>query len=64
MLIIYGSQTGTAEELSGRLAKNLTRYGKKSLVLDPEEVDEDEWNKLAGKMRESRRQAQIGSSQS
>ncbi|GMR42548.1 hypothetical protein PMAYCL1PPCAC_12743, partial [Pristionchus mayeri] len=47
ILIIYGSQTGTAEELSGRLSKNFTRYGRKSLVLDPEEVEEDEWNKLA-----------------
>lgn len=26
---MYGSQTGTAEELSGRLAKDFTRYTKK-----------------------------------
>uniref|UniRef100_A0A158PCB9 NADPH--hemoprotein reductase n=1 Tax=Angiostrongylus cantonensis TaxID=6313 RepID=A0A158PCB9_ANGCA len=29
VLIIYGSQTGTAEELSGRLAKDFSRYAKK-----------------------------------
>lgn len=37
--IFYGSQTGTAEEFSGRLAKDAQRYGLKSLVLDPEECD-------------------------
>lgn len=39
MAIFYGSQTGTAEEFSGRLAKDAQRYGLKSLVLDPEECD-------------------------
>lgn len=37
--IFYGSQTGTAEEFAGRLAKDAQRYGLKSLVLDPEECD-------------------------
>ena len=35
--IFYGSQTGTAEELAGRLAKDAKRYGLKAIVLDPEE---------------------------
>lgn len=34
--IFYGSQTGTAEEFAGRLAKDAQRYGMKALVLDPE----------------------------
>jgi len=34
--ILYGSQTGTAEEFAGRLAKDAQRYGMKALVLDPE----------------------------
>ena len=37
--IFYGSQTGTAEEFAGRLAKDAQRYGLKALVLDPEECD-------------------------
>ncbi|KAK6036391.1 hypothetical protein COOONC_26101 [Cooperia oncophora] len=35
VLIMYGSQTGTAEELSGRLAKDVSRYSKKVLLNDP-----------------------------
>jgi sulfite reductase alpha subunit-like flavoprotein len=37
--IFYGSQTGTAEEFAGRLAKDAQRYGLKSAVFDPEEID-------------------------
>jgi NADPH-ferrihemoprotein reductase len=39
LAIFYGSQTGTAEELAGRLAKDAARFGRKALVLDPEEID-------------------------
>ena len=34
-----GSQTGTAEELAGRLAKDAKRYGLKAIALDPEECE-------------------------
>lgn len=44
--IFYGSQTGTAEEFSGRLAKDAQRYGLKSLVLDPEECDMEELTRM------------------
>lgn len=40
--IFYGSQTGTAEEFSQRLAKDSQRYGLKSGVFDPEECEMDE----------------------
>lgn len=46
MLILFGSQTGTAEELAGRLSKDLARYGKKPLVMDPEEIDVEDLQKL------------------
>ncbi|KAF2360617.1 NADPH-cytochrome P450 reductase [Trinorchestia longiramus] len=39
VVVFYGSQTGTAEEFAGRLAKDATRYGLKSMVADPEEFD-------------------------
>lgn len=45
-MILFGSQTGTAEELAGRLAKDLTRYGKKPLVMDPEEIDVEDLPKI------------------
>lgn len=45
---MYGSQTGTAEELSGRLAKDFARYGQKALVLDPELLDTDDIARLSG----------------
>lgn len=47
MVVFYGSQTGTAEELAGRLAKDASRYGMKGLALDPEECDMEELPKLA-----------------
>merc|ERR1719285_644247 len=47
MVVFYGSQTGTAEEFAGRLAKEGARYGLKGLVADPEEEDMDELQKLA-----------------
>lgn len=39
MIIFYGSQTGTAEEFAGRLAKDCNRYGMKGMAADPEEFD-------------------------
>lgn len=47
VLIMYGSQTGTAEELSGRLAKDMSRYSKKALIVDPEEIDVDDMARLS-----------------
>lgn len=38
-MVFYGSQTGTAEEFAGRLAKDASRYGMKAVVADPEESD-------------------------
>lgn len=46
MVVFYGSQTGTAEEFAGRLAKEGARYGLKGLVADPEEEDMDELQRL------------------
>ncbi len=40
--IFYGSQTGTAEEFSNRLAKDAQRYDLKAMVLDPEECEIDD----------------------
>ena len=37
LVVFYGSQTGTAEEFAGRLAKEGARYGFKGIVADPEE---------------------------
>ncbi|KRZ77405.1 NADPH--cytochrome P450 reductase [Trichinella papuae] len=39
MVVFYGSQTGTAEDLAFRLAKDAVRYGMKAIALDPEEYD-------------------------
>lgn len=38
-MVFYGSQTGTAEEFAGRLAKEGARYKMKGMVADPEECD-------------------------
>jgi len=37
--VFYGSQTGTAEEFAGRIAKEGARYKMKGMVADPEECD-------------------------
>lgn len=47
VLILFGSQTGTAEELAGRLAKDLQKYGRKALLLDPEEMDVDDFASIS-----------------
>lgn len=39
MIVFYGSQTGTAEEFAGRLAKDAQGYGMKGMVADPEECE-------------------------
>lgn len=39
MVVFYGSQTGTAEDLASRLAKDASRFGMKGIALDPEECD-------------------------
>jgi len=46
IVVFYGSQTGTAEEFAGRLAKEGQRYGLKGMVADPEECDMEELTKL------------------
>ncbi|VDP14059.1 unnamed protein product [Onchocerca flexuosa] len=46
VLIIYGSQTGTAEELAGRLSKDVQNYGQKALLLDPEEMNVEDFEKI------------------
>merc|ERR1719158_1554278 len=46
LVVFYGSQTGTAEEFAGRLAKEGARYGLKGLVADPEEEDMEDLQKL------------------
>ncbi|XP_070571456.1 NADPH--cytochrome P450 reductase-like isoform X2 [Ptychodera flava] len=46
MVIFYGSQTGTAEEFAGRLAKDAQRYGMKAMVADPEECDMEDLNRM------------------
>jgi sulfite reductase alpha subunit-like flavoprotein len=37
--IFYGSQTGTAEEFAGHLAKDAAKYGMKASMFDPEEFE-------------------------
>nr|CAG4643053.1 EOG090X027R [Ilyocryptus agilis] len=46
IVVFYGSQTGTAEEFAGRLAKEAARYGMKALVADPEECEMEDLCKL------------------
>ncbi|XP_048015683.1 P450 (cytochrome) oxidoreductase b [Megalobrama amblycephala] len=47
IVVFYGSQTGTAEEFSNRLAKDAHRYGMKGMAADPEEYDMGELSRLA-----------------
>lgn len=46
IVVFYGSQTGTAEEFAGRLAKEAQRYGLKGMVADPEECSMEELTQL------------------
>lgn len=46
VVVFYGSQTGTAEEFAGRLAKDANRYGMKGMAADPEECELDDLPKL------------------
>ncbi|CAB1316562.1 unnamed protein product [Coregonus sp. 'balchen'] len=46
MVVFYGSQTGTAEEFCGRLAKDAQRYGMSGMSADPEEYDMSELPRL------------------
>ena len=47
LVVFYGSQTGTAEEFAGRLAKEGARYGLKGIVADPEEENMEDLQQLA-----------------
>lgn len=48
VVVFYGSQTGTAEDLANRLAKDAQRYGmNKGFALDPEECDVEELSRLS-----------------
>lgn len=46
LVVFYGSQTGTAEEFAGRLAKEGARYSLKGMVADPEDYDMEELAQL------------------
>ncbi|KAG9351915.1 hypothetical protein JZ751_023166 [Albula glossodonta] len=46
IVVFYGSQTGTAEEFSNRLAKDAQRYGMRGMAADPEEYDMSELSRL------------------
>ncbi|XP_073778870.1 P450 (cytochrome) oxidoreductase b isoform X3 [Danio rerio] len=46
IVVFYGSQTGTAEEFSNRLAKDAHRYGMKGMAADPEEYDLSELSRM------------------
>lgn len=48
MVVFYGSQTGTAEEFAGRLAKEGARYGLKGIVADPEEIEMEDLTRIKG----------------
>eukprot|EP00118_Oscarella_pearsei_P026195 m.309582 g.309582 ORF g.309582 m.309582 type:complete len:671 (+) comp47001_c0_seq1:375-2387(+) len=45
-VIVYGSQTGTAEEFASRLAKDAQRHGLRVMTADPDDYDMEELHKL------------------
>lgn len=47
VVVFYGSQTGTAEEFAGRLAKDCSGYGMKGMVADPEECEMEDLARLS-----------------
>lgn len=47
VVVFYGSQTGTAEDLASRLAKDASRFGMKGIAVDPEECDMENLPQLA-----------------
>lgn len=47
IVVFYGSQTGTAEEFAGRLAKEAVRYGMKGMAADPEECSMEELTQMS-----------------
>lgn len=53
MAIFFGSQTGTAEEFSQRLAKDAQRYGLKAGIFDPEECDFEELIEMKDEIEQS-----------
>ncbi|KAL4223899.1 hypothetical protein ACF0H5_017362 [Mactra antiquata] len=46
VVVFYGSQTGTAEEFAGRLAKDCAGYGMKGMVADLEECEMEDLARL------------------
>ena len=47
ILILYGSQTGTAEDFSANLARDAQRYeSMKAMVVDAEEVEMQDLSRL------------------
>lgn len=53
MAIFFGSQTGTAEEFSQRLAKDAQRYALKAGIFDPEECDFEELIEMKDEIEQS-----------
>ncbi|XP_005988651.1 NADPH--cytochrome P450 reductase isoform X1 [Latimeria chalumnae] len=47
IVVFYGSQTGTAEELANRLSKDAQRYGMRGMAADPEEYQMCELSRLS-----------------
>jgi len=48
ILVLYGSQTGTAEDFSAGLAREAHRYEKmKAMVVDPEEIEYEDLGRLS-----------------
>lgn len=46
VLVVYGSQTGTAEDFANRISRECRRYGMRALVVDPEEYSMEDLGRL------------------